>query len=85
MQKFAKIAISIPKEDLMRIEKIRKGLGMQRSAIIDTAIRFWLKNMEEKKLIKQYQEGYLNKPESVSEIKVYEKLSADAFEEEGWK
>ncbi len=85
MLKSAKIAISLPKEDLLRIEKIRKVFGMQRSAIIDMAIRYWLNNIEERNLIKQYQEGYRNKPESVSEIRVFEKLSADAFEEEGWK
>ena len=80
-----KIAISLPTEDLNRLEKIRKELGAQRSALIDMAIRFWLDNMDKQKMIKQYEEGYRQHPESVEEIKVMEQLSADAFNEEGWK
>ena len=85
MIKSSKIAISLPIENLKRIEKVRKELGIQRSALIDMAVEFWLENMEKHKLIKQYEEGYRNHPESVNELKVLEKLSADAFIEEGWK
>ncbi len=85
MIKSAKIAISLPIENLRRIEKIRKELKTQRSTLIDTAIRFWLDNMEKQKMIKQYEEGYRHHPESVKEIKAMEELSADAFTEEGWK
>ena len=80
-----KIAISLPTEDLRRIEKIRKESGTQRSALIDMAIRFWLDNRDKQKMIKQYEEGYRQHPESVEETKVMEQLSADAFNEEGWK
>lgn len=81
----AKIAISLPMEDLKRIEKIRKELKAQRSTVIDMAIRFWLDNMDKQKIIKQYEEGYRQHPESLEELKVMEQLSADAFNEEGWK
>lgn len=80
-----KIAISLPTEDLQRIEKIRKELKAQRSTVIDMAIRFWLDNMDKQKMIKQYEEGYRQHPESVEDIKVLEQLSADAFHEEGWQ
>ena len=85
MIKASKIAISLPEEDLMRIEKIRKEMGLGRSKVIDMAIRFWLDNIEHKKIIKQYEQGYKNKPESIGEIKVFEQLSADAFNEEDLK
>ena len=85
MIKSSKIAISLPTENLKRLEKIRKELGLQRSALIDMAIGFWLDNMEKQKTIKQYEEGYRNHPESIDEIKVMEKLAADAFNEEGLK
>jgi metal-responsive CopG/Arc/MetJ family transcriptional regulator len=85
MIKATKIAISLPLEDLKRIEKIRKESGMQRSALIDAAIRFWLDNRDKEKMIKRYEEGYRQHPESIDEIKAMEQLSADAFEEEGWK
>jgi metal-responsive CopG/Arc/MetJ family transcriptional regulator len=77
-----KIAISLPKEYYYKIEKIRKKFGFGRSAIIDKAIRFWLAYLERKELIKQYEQGYKKKPESIEEIKSMEKLAADAFKEE---
>ena len=85
MQKTAKIAISLPKEDLDKIEKLRKRLGSERSAIIDKAIRFWFNYLEQEELVKRYEQGYKKKPESIQEIKAMEKLSADAFAEEDLK
>ena len=85
MIKAIKIAISLPIEDLKRIEKIRKKSGTQRSALIDTAIRFWLDNRDKQKMIEQYEDGYRRRPESAEEIKAMEGLSADAFKEEGLK
>lgn len=85
MIKATKIAISLPIEDLKRIEKIRKESGTQRSALIDEAIRFWLDNRDKEKMIEQYEQGYRQHPESIDEIKALESLAAAAFEEEGWK
>ena len=85
MIKAAKIAISLPTENFKRIEKIRKESGIKRSALIDTAIRFWLDNKEKDKMIQQYEAGYRHNPESIEEIKALEGLSADAFAEEGLK
>ena len=45
-------------------------------------IRLQQNTVEKQKMIKQYEEGYRNKPESVDEITALEKLSADAFKEE---
>ncbi len=85
MIKATKIAISLPIEDLARIEKIRKESGIQRSSLIDTAIRFWLDNRDKQKMVEQYEAGYRHHPESIDEIKAMEQLSADAFAEEGLK
>ncbi len=85
MQKTSKIAISLPKEDFDKIEKLRKKLGFERSAIIDKAIRFWLRYLEQQDLIKRYEQGYRKKPESVQEIKAMEQAAADAFAEEDLK
>lgn len=82
MQKTSKIAISLPKEDFDKIEKLRKKLRLERSAIIDKAIRFWLRYLEQQDLIKRYEQGYRKKPESVQEIKAMEEAQADAFAEE---
>ncbi len=85
MIKSTKIAISLPVEDLKRIEQIRRESGAQRSALIDEAIRFWLNNRDKEKMIAQYEAGYRHRPESVDEVKALEELSADACAEEGWK
>ena len=85
MIKSTKIAISLPIEDLKRIEKIRKELGTQRSTVIDMAIRFWLDNMEKQKMIKQYEDGYRRHPEDINEIKALEELSANVLKKEDWK
>lgn len=85
MIKTSKIAISLPQEDLEKIEKVRKKMGLQRSVVIDKAIRFWLKHLEQQDMIRKYEAGYTTNPESVKEIEVLEKMSAAASEEEGWK
>lgn len=85
MLKTLKIAISLPKEDFKKLESVRKKLGLQRSTIIDKAIRFWLKNLEKEEMIRQYEDGYKKKPESIEEIKAQELASAEAFQEEEWK
>ena len=83
MLKTSKVAISLPREDFDKIEKVRKEMGLERSAAIDKAIRYWLKGLEQEELIKQYENGYKKRPESISEIKAMEKAAADAFGEEG--
>ena len=83
MIKTMKIAVSIPKEDFEKIESVRKKSKLHRSAIIHKAIRYYFKNMEEQELIKQYEEGYRKKPESLKEIGAAEKSSMDAFKEGG--
>jgi len=85
MIKSAKIAISLPKENLEKIERIRKKMGLGRSVVIDLAISYWINSLEEKELIRQYQEGYQKRPESVDETLAMEALAAEAFKEEGLK
>lgn len=85
MIKASKIAISLPAEDLRKLEILRKKLGLQRSAIIDQAIRFWLRHQEENEKVRAYEQGYARKPEPVDEIKALEQLAAEAFREEGWQ
>lgn len=82
MRNTLKIAISLPKEDFYKLEQIRKKLGFGRSSIIDRAIRFWLNHREQADLVKQYQEGYRKRPESMQEIQAMEQAAAEAFREE---
>ncbi len=85
MRNTLKIAISLPREDFYKIEKVRRRFGFTRSMIVDKAILFWLGHIEEDNLVKRYQEGYRKKPESIQELKAMEKASAQAFKEEELK
>ena len=85
MLRTTKIAISLPKDDFARIEEVRRKLGVQRSAVIDMAVRYWLKSIEDQEMIKQYEQGYSKKPESIAELKAMEQAAADAFREEECK
>ena len=82
MQNFFKITISLPREDFKRIESFRKKAGLERSAAVDQAIRFWLNHLEQERLIRSYEEGYKRKPESAKEIQALEHEVSAAFEEE---
>jgi metal-responsive CopG/Arc/MetJ family transcriptional regulator len=63
-----KVAVSIH-EDLYRaVEKARKRIGKSRSAILQDAIRQWLKQQEEAALVRAYEAGYRAKPENRREV-----------------
>lgn len=85
MIKAAKIAISLPHENYEKIERIRRKLGLARSAIFDKAICLWLDKYEKEEMIRQYEDGYKKFPEDMKEIAVMEQLSADAFEGDDWE
>ena len=80
-----KIAISLSKEDFLALEKLKVKFKKSRSELIQEALEYWLASRRQQELIAQYERGYKNKPESIEEIKAWEKLSAEAFREEGLK
>ncbi|MEK7849630.1 MAG: hypothetical protein AAB213_02250 [Candidatus Omnitrophota bacterium] len=82
MHNSMKIAISIPKEDFLKIEKFRKKFKEARSVFVDRAVKFWVEHLEQKELVERYENGYRKHPESISEIKAIEALSAETFKEE---
>ncbi len=79
-----KIAISLSKEDFLAIEKLKKESKKSRSELIQEAIGSWLTNRREKELIKQYERGYKNKPEKLSDIKAFEKAQLEVLSREKW-
>ena len=52
-----KIAISLPKETVQRIERLRKKRGQSRSALIRHAVEQLFRDQEEAARILRYQEG----------------------------
>lgn len=74
-----KTGVSLPKDEYQQLEKIRRKMGLSRSALFKKVLSSWLKNLQEQEKVKRYIEGYKKHPESVREIKAIEKASAEAF------
>lgn len=79
MHNSQKISFSIPKEDLDLVEKMRKRMGLGRSAFIDMALRYWLDSTQEQELIKRYEEGYRKMPEKTQELNAFEKAGLETL------
>jgi len=85
MRSAQKIAISLPTELMEKVERVRKQAKKSRSAFIRLALERALKELERKKLIERYQEGYREHPESEEEIEAAASAAAELFQEEPWK
>lgn len=79
MNNSQKISFSLPKNDLVMLENVRKRMGLGRSAFIDMAIRFWLNWLNQKELLKRYEDGYKKIPEKIHELKAIEKAGIEVL------
>ena len=82
--KTAKIAVSLPRETLDQVEKIRLQLGLARSAAVDQALKLWVREREESELEERYVKGYAKKPERVSEVEPFFRAGLSSFTPEDW-
>ena len=85
MSKAIKFAVSIPEEEFKEMEDIRQKEGLSRSKMVFEAIRLWKKSKKMDELIRAYEEGYKNTPESPQEIEGWQKASLATFSDEGWE
>ncbi|HBO84166.1 MAG: hypothetical protein A2073_04220 [Deltaproteobacteria bacterium GWC2_42_11] len=83
--KAVKFAVSIPEENYRELEAMRKKEGLSRSGIVAEAIRLLKEFTEKEKLVRQYEEGYRKKPEKITEIKTWERVSAETFSKGEWQ
>jgi len=80
----AKVAVSLP-EDLYRaVERARKRNGKTRSAVMQDALRFWLRHQEELALVREYEEGYRRRPEGRREIEAAEAAAVQLLRADDW-
>lgn len=81
----AKIALSLP-DDLFRdIERVRKKRGKTRSALVQDALRLWLRQEADAALVREWEEGYRRVPETQREVDAATKSSKLAFDpEDDW-
>ncbi len=65
----AKIAVTVPRETLLAVEKRRRVLGVTRSAVVTAALEAWLTEQTMTAEERRYLLAYLRQPESVEELR----------------
>lgn len=63
----AKVAVSLPDELYRALESARRRARKTRSAVVQEALRDWLRSQARSDLVREYEEGYRRRPESARE------------------
>ncbi len=79
-----KVAVSIPDDLFRAVEQARKKSGKGRSAVMQDALRHWLRQQEQAVLIREYEAGYRRKPEGKREVKAAEAAAVRLLSAEAW-
>ena len=64
----SKVAVSLPASLHRAVEGARRRSGKTRSAVVQEALREWLRREAEGLLVREYEGGYRARPEDASEI-----------------
>lgn len=64
-----KVAVSIPAELFRAVEQVRRRRRQSRSAVVQDALRHWLRSHAEALLVREYEAGYRSRPETRREVK----------------
>ncbi len=84
MPNAVKVAISLPPAIFDSLEKERRRRGESRSEFFRQAVQAFLRDLREKKDVQRYVQGYLDQPESASEVREVSSASYEALAEEPW-
>jgi len=68
MPSAVKIAVTVPAQLYKAVESARKQQARTRSAIVQEALRHWLRQQANAALVREYERGYRRKPEAKREI-----------------
>lgn len=79
-----KLAITLPKEEYVAIETLRKKTKETRSGMIRGALQHWFRCREQRQKINQYQENYQRYPEGSQEWEVLEAVQTSNLSQEDW-
>lgn len=79
-----KVAVSIPADLYRAVERVRKRRRKSRSAVVQDALRNWLRLEAEAALVREYEEGYRRKPESRPEVKAADAAAARVLAATEW-
>ncbi len=80
MQNVAKVAVSLPRRTLERLDRVAKGLQRTRSAAVTAAIEAWLRANEVTEENRRYAEAYLREPERLEEVAAVGAAAVAAWE-----
>jgi metal-responsive CopG/Arc/MetJ family transcriptional regulator len=80
-----RIAISLPRDLLKSIERLRRETGETRSALVQRALREVIAQKKRAEDLRRYMEGYAAAPETPDEIAAAEASAAQLLAEEPWE
>ncbi len=78
--KAAKVAVSLPADTLRSVERVRRKVGLTRSAVFQEAVEFWLRRHLIEGDDRTYVEGYLRRPERSDEVEAIAGAATAAWE-----
>ena len=82
--KATKVAISLPRDTFLQVEKLRHELGLARSAAILQALMLWIERKREQELEARYIQGYRRKPDRAAEAEPHFRAGLASFSPEKW-
>jgi metal-responsive CopG/Arc/MetJ family transcriptional regulator len=80
-----RVAISLPRELLKSVERLRRETGESRSALVQRALREVISQKKRAEDLRRYVEGYLAAPETADEISAAEAAAGQLLAEEPWE
>jgi len=78
MTAFKKVAVSVPADTYVALERARGKLGKSRSEVVALAIRDWLSGLEASAQRERYVAGYLRRPEMPEDLDATLAVAASA-------
>jgi len=63
-----KVAVTVPTDLFREVEGARKRRAQTRSAVVQEALRHWLRAQKHATLVREYEAGYRRRPESRRDI-----------------
>jgi len=82
--KTVKITVSVRKDTLNQLERMRLQSGLTRSAAADDAFLRWARERQDRELEERYVKGYEKKPERASEVEPLFRAGLASFTPEEW-
>lgn len=84
MQNAVKVAISLTPTIFESVEKERQKRGESRSEFFRQAVEAFLRDLQQRKAVQRYVQGYLEQPEQAAEVDAIGAASYAALAGEPW-